>query len=236
MKNTTLNKISVLMSVYNEEKNLEDSIESILKQTYSNFEFLIINDGSTDDTKKILHKYSKKDKRIKIYNNESNLGLTKSLNKLINLSSGEYIARQDADDYSAPERLIKQLNYIENLDLDAVTSRAKIIGKNKKIPGLSFYLPLQILIRYKNPFIHGSLFIKKDVLNKIGNYNEDFVYAQDYKLFMDLLNCGYKIKNLNDILYNLNMDDNISTKYALEQKYYFECVRKNITPDESYLN
>ncbi len=218
------------MSVYNEEKNLEDSIQSILNQTYSNFEFLIMDDGSTDNTEKVLHKFIKKDNRIKIYNNESNLGLTKSLNKLINFSSGEYIARQDADDYSVPERLIKQLNYIENLDVDAVTSRAKIIGKNKKIPGLSFYLPLQILIRYKNPFIHGSLFIKKNVLNKLGNYNEDFIYAQDYKLFMDLLNCGYKIKNLNEILYNLNMDDNISSNHASEQKYYFDCARKNINP------
>ncbi len=222
--------ISIIMSVKDGENTVDLAIQSIINQTYSNFEFLIMNDGSADDTAKVLEKFNKKDKRIKIYNNESNLGLTKSLNLLINLSSGEYIARQDADDYSAPERLITQLNYIENLGVDAVTSRANIIGKNKKIPGLSFYLPVQILVRYKNPFIHGSLFIKRDVLNKIGNYNEEFRYSQDYKLFMDLLNSGYKIKNQNKTLYSLNMEKNISNRHASEQKYYFDCARKNIKP------
>lgn len=222
--------ISIIMSVKDGENTVDLAIQSIINQTYSNFEFLIMNDGSADDTAKVLEKFNKKDKRIKIYNNESNLGLTKSLNLLINLSSGEYIARQDADDYSAPKRLITQLNYIENLGVDAVTSRANIIGKNKKIPGLSFYLPVQILVRYKNPFIHGSLFIKRDVLNKIGNYNEEFLYSQDYKLFMDLLNSGYKIKNQNKTLYSLNMEKNISNRHASEQKYYFDCARKNIKP------
>lgn len=222
--------ISIIMSVKDGANTVDLAIQSIINQTYTNFEFLIMNDGSTDDTAKVLEKFNKKDKRIKIYNNESNLGLTKSLNLLINLSSGEYIARQDADDYSAPERLITQLNYIENLGVDAVTSRANIIGKNKKIPGLSFYLPVQILVRYKNPFIHGSLFIKRDVLNKIGNYNEEFRYSQDYKLFMDLLNSGYKIKNQNKTLYSLNMEKNISNRHASEQKYYFDCARKNIKP------
>ncbi len=222
--------ISIIMSVKDGANTVDLAIQSIINQTYTNFEFLIMNDGSTDDTGKVLQKFSKKDKRIKIYNNESNLGLTKSLNLLINLSSGEYIARQDADDYSAPERLITQLNYIENLGVDAVTSRANIIGKNKKIPGLSFYLPVQILVRYKNPFIHGSLFIKRDVLNKIGNYNEEFPYSQDYKLFMDLLNSGYIIKNQNKTLYSLNMEKNISNRHASEQKYYFDCARKNIKP------
>lgn len=233
-KNTS--KISVLMSVYNGEKYLNSSIQGILNQTFSDFEFLIIDDGSTDSTKKILNKYSKEDKRIKLYVNQSNLGLTKSLNILINKSEGKYIARQDVDDISTPDRFKEQLLLIEKYGFDAVTSRAKIKGRNKKIPGISFYLPVRVLIKYKNPFIHGSLLIKKDVLNKLGNYNEDFYYAQDYKLFKDLINNGYKIKNLNRTLYNLNMVENLSTKYAEEQEYYFQCAKRNITPNESYLN
>tara|TARA_B100001996_G_C18478354_1_gene522790 strand:- start:531 stop:788 length:258 start_codon:yes stop_codon:yes gene_type:complete len=85
-------------------------------------------------------------------------------------------------------------------------------------------------MKFKNPFIHGTLLIKKKVLNDLGNYDEKFIYSQDYKLFFDFLNSGYKIKNLNKILYYLNMENNISTNFSSEQKYYADCVRKNISP------
>lgn len=222
--------ISVIMSTKDDSKTIDLAIKSILQQTYGNFELLIIDDGSKDDTFNILQKYSKKDSRVKIYKNDSNLGLTKSLNQLISLSNGEYIARQDADDYSTPERLQIQLEYINRTGVDAVTSRARVISNQKKIPGLTFFIPLKISTKFKNPFIHGTLLIKKKVMNEIGNYNENFLYAQDYKLFIDLLNLGYRIKNLNEILYYLNMEDNISANYSGEQKYYFESARKNIIP------
>tara|TARA_B100001250_G_C19640538_1_gene718063 strand:- start:332 stop:988 length:657 start_codon:yes stop_codon:yes gene_type:complete len=218
------------MSTKDDSKTLDLAIKSILEQTYRNFELLIMDDGSKDNTNNILQKYSKKDNRVKIHKNDSNLGLTKSLNQLITLSNGEYIARQDADDYSTSERLQIQLEYIKRTDVDAVTSRARIISNEKKIPGLSFFIPLKISSKYKNPFIHGTLLIKKKVINEIGNYNENFLYAQDYKLFIDLLYSDYRIKNLNEILYYLNMEDNISANYSREQKYYFECARKNIIP------
>jgi len=222
--------VSVIMSTKDDSKTLDLAIKSILEQTYRNFELLIMDDGSKDNTNNILQKYSKKDNRVKIHKNDSNLGLTKSLNQLITLSNGEYIARQDADDYSTSERLQIQLEYIKRTDVDAVTSRARIISNEKKIPGLSFFIPLKISSKYKNPFIHGTLLIKKKVINEIGNYNENFLYAQDYKLFIDLLYSDYRIKNLNEILYYLNMEDNISANYSREQKYYFECARKNIIP------
>lgn len=222
--------VSVIMSVKDGSKTLELAIRSITEQSYRNFEFLIIDDASIDDTNNILQRFSKKDTRIKIYKNEKNLGLTKSLNKLINLSSGEYIARQDADDYSVRERISTQIHLLEKLGADAVTSRAKIISNSKKIPGLSFYIPVKLARKYKNPFIHGTLLIKKDVINKIGNYDENFLYSQDFKLFNDLLKSGYKVKNLNKFLYHINMDDNISKNKTEEQKYYFDCVRKNLNP------
>ena len=96
--------ISVLMSVYNGEKLLPRSIESILSQTHSDFEFLILNDGSVDRTESILNKFRDLDDRIKIFKNEKNLGLTKSLNQLIKISSGQIIARQDHDDVSLKNR------------------------------------------------------------------------------------------------------------------------------------
>ena len=92
--------ISVIMSTYNDEKKVGKSIESILNQTYKNFEFLIVDDFSQDSTLDVLKHYEAKDRRVKIFTNKQNIGLTKSLNKLIFHSKGEYIARQDSDDFS----------------------------------------------------------------------------------------------------------------------------------------
>jgi glycosyltransferase EpsE len=218
------------MSVYNAESSVEDSINSILNQTYENFEFLILDDYSTDKTKEILDNYKSKDKRIKIIYNNQNIGLTKSLNRLINMTNAKLIARQDADDVSLPNRLNAQLNYINKYNLDACTSRAYIKSSKRKVPKFSYLLPDNLVIRYKNPYIHGSLIIKKEVLNKLGNYDENFYYAQDYKLFDSLLQNKYKIKTLKQPLYILNMEDNISLKFRKEQNYYAECVRNNLQP------
>ena len=103
--------VSVLMAVYNGEKYLLEAIESILNQTYTNFEFLIINDGSTDSTEEIILSYS--DQRIRYIKNEQNLKLIASLNKGLDLAKGKYIARMDADDISLPDRLEKQVNFLE---------------------------------------------------------------------------------------------------------------------------
>lgn len=223
-------KISVLMSVYNNEKTLNESIESILNQSYENFEFLIIDDYSTDKSIEIIKKFSNFDKRVKYYKNSTNIGLTKSLNKLIEKSSGEYIARQDSDDTSDLQRLDVQLNFVESTDYEVVTTRANIIGKKRVIPNLSFYFPNKYVIRYKNPFIHGSLFINSKILNKLGNYDERFYYSQDYKLMFDLIKQKNKIKIIKQPLYNLNMNNNISSQFREEQKYFADCVRLNKAP------
>lgn len=223
-------KIPVLMSVYNDEKTLERSIESILKQTFKNFELLINDDSSTDDSFKIIKNFSNIDSRIKFFQNENNTGLTKSLNKLIGQSSGEFIARQDSDDTSHIERFQKQINAIESGKFDIVTTRANVIGEKRKIPNISFYFPKRYIIKYKNPFIHGSLLIKRNVLNDIGNYDEKFYYSQDYKLMSDLIKQNKKIKTLRQPLYNLNLKNNISSKNAEEQEYFAKCVRLNVNP------
>ena len=218
------------MYVYNSETSVEDSINSILNQTYENFKFLILDDCSTDKTREILNKYRSKDKRIKIVYNNENIGLTKSLNKLISMSDTKLIARQDDDDISLPNRLKIQLKHLNKYNLDACTSRAYIKNSKRKIPKFSYLLPENLVIRYKNPYVHGSLIIKKEILNKLGNYDENFYYAQDYKLFNDLLQNKYKIKTVKKPLYILNMEDNISLKFREEQNYYAECVRNNLQP------
>jgi glycosyltransferase involved in cell wall biosynthesis len=224
-------KVSVIMSAYNAADSIENSIKSILSQSYENFEFLICNDGSIDRTNAILTKYSQEDSRIKLYNNVRNIGLTKSLNILINNSTGKVIARQDADDISFPHRLEVQLAYIKNENYEFVTSRALIKDTEKLIPGISFYLPTSFLLNFKNPFIHGTLAITKKALDKVGNYDENFYYSQDYKLFSDLIAVGIKFKNINEPLYQLNMKNNISQQYIHKQDYYAKCVRNNKIPN-----
>ena len=107
-------KVSILIAVFNGEATLIDSIKSITSQTYKNLEILIIDDGSDDKTSEICKSLEKEDKRIKIYMNQDNIGLTKSLNILLEKSSGTFIARHDIDDLSSPERIETQLNFLLN--------------------------------------------------------------------------------------------------------------------------
>ena len=124
------NNISVILSVFNGEKHIANAIESVLNQSFEDFEFLIPDDASTDNTYNIIKSYQNNDKRIELLKNNSNIGLTKSLNTLISKSKYEYIARQDADDLSLVERFRSQLTVINSGDYDAVTTRAIIKGEN----------------------------------------------------------------------------------------------------------
>ena len=149
--------VTVLMSVYNGERYLNEAIDSILAQTFTDFEFLIIDDASTDSTPKILHSYD--DPRIRIVTNEENLGLTKSLNKGLALAQGEYIARMDADDISLPERLMMQLNFlIDNKTVPLVGSGAIMIDEDGKSIG-KMNLPIlaednYTHLQFINCFVH----------------------------------------------------------------------------------
>lgn len=219
-------KVSVLMSVKDGENYLKQSIDSILNQSYKNLEFLICDDGSTDNSFQICNEYSNLDNRVKIIRNNESIGLTKSLNKLINISTGSIIARQDADDFSDLNRISKQIELYKK-GYEIITSRAFVIGENKIKPRFSYLIPKKIMIRRKNNFVHGTLFIQKKILMEIGCYNEKFYYAQDYKLFSDLLMQGYKIKTILNPLYYVRNEGNISTTKLEEQNYFSDLVRKN---------
>jgi len=213
--------ISVIMSVYNDENNVANAIQSILDQTFDDFEFLIIDDCSTDNTYEEMTKFLN-DSRVKLYVNEENIGLTKSLNKLIEESSGKYIFRQDSDDISFNYRFDEQIKILETKDVKTCTTRAIDINNNKIIPGLSSWVPKKITMKFKNPYIHGTLAIEKLLLNSIGNYSEDFYYSQDFRLYLDLLQKNEKIYEIKKPLYKLNTSNNISTLNKDEQKYYFK--------------
>ena len=223
--------ISVIMSVYNDSINVKSSIESILNQDYENIEFLIMNDGSTDKTSGILDSFAR-NKKIKLFQNNKNIGLTKSLNILLKESQGTIIARQDSDDLSLSTRLSKQFYYLKDNNLDICGSRAIIKGSTKITPNKSYYLPLKATLKIKNPFIHGSLIFKKNIIEKVNYYDEKFIYSQDYKLVKDLLYSGFSMGIIKEPLYVLNLTNNISTNFKDRQQYYADCVRKNVTPNE----
>lgn len=213
--------ISVIMSVYNDENNVTNAIQSILDQTFDDFEFLIMDDCSTDNTYEEMIKFVN-DSRVKLYVNEKNIGLTKSLNKLIEESNGKYIFRQDSDDISFKNRFDEQIKILETKDIKTCTTRAIDLNNNKIIPGLSAWIPKKITMKFKNPYIHGTLAIEKLLLNSIGNYSEDFYYSQDFRLYLDLAQKNEKIYEIKRPLYKLNTSNNISTINKDEQKYYFK--------------
>ena len=223
--------ISVIMSVYNDSINVKSSIESILNQDYENFELLIMNDGSTDKTASILDSFATKNK-IKLFQNNKNIGLTKSLNILLKESQGTIIARQDSDDLSLSSRLSKQFYYLKDNNLDICGSRAIIKGSTKITPNKSYYLPLRATLKIKNPFIHGSLLFKKTIVEKVNYYDENFTYSQDYKLVKDIFRLGFSMGIIKEPLYVLNLKNNISTNFKEKQQYFADCVRKNLTPNE----
>ncbi len=181
--------ISVVMSVYNSEKYLSEAIESILNQTYTNFEFIIVNDGSTDSSFDIIQKYAKNDERIVLISRE-NKGLPFSLNEGIKKARGKYIARMDADDISLPTRFEEQVKFMENEpNVGVCGSCIKIFAngckKKWRVPITDDECKMSLLVG--SCFAHPAVMIRKSVLedNQIF-YDENLYTAQDYALWISL--------------------------------------------------
>ncbi len=193
-------KISVVMSVYNAEKYLREAIESILYQTFYDFEFIIINDGSTDNSLEIIKSYS--DNRIVLID-QINTGLAMALNNGIKKSRSEYIARMDADDVSMPERLEKQYIFLENnLDHIIVGCNGVLIDKDGNYIFTSDQ-PAYDEDAKKNlpetPFFHSSVMMRKNVILKSGGYLDGLIKGQDTVLFNRMAKFG-KFANLKEPL------------------------------------
>lgn len=196
------------MPVYNQERYLKKSIKSILNQSFTDFEFLILDDGSSDNSLKIAKSF--RDKRIKIFKNIKKQGLTRCLNTLINQSRSEYIARMDGDDISFRNRLKEQVSFLDkNKDVVLLGCWAKIIGREEKIIGEfkypTKYKQIRKVILSFNPFIHSSVMFRKSVFEKIGGYDKNLFYSQDYDLFLRLVN-KFKCVNIPKFLLKFRWD------------------------------
>ncbi len=193
-------KISVVMSCYNRENFVRDAIESILNQTYTDFEFIIIDDCSTDKTPEIIQEYADKDNRIVYIRNEENMDYNYNLRKGFKLAKGEYIARMDDDDISLPERFEKQVSYLdEHPDITVLGSLIDIFGELKIESWVKETDPdvLNILMNFQNPMCHPSVMIRKSFLEENDlTYSPKELYAEEYDLWKNIILKGGKLANL----------------------------------------
>ncbi len=234
--------ISVIMPVYNSGAYLEKAIKSVLSQTYKDFEFIIINDGSHDITSRILSKLS--DERIKVINLEKNQGIVNALNIGVRQSRGQYLARMDADDISHPNRFEKQLVFLKNNPLlAAVGSFTRVINKSGKQlfttePPTRDSAIHQHLLK-DSCIAHGSVMMRKDLVQKIGGYNNSpkVKHAEDYDLFVRLAK-HYQLANIPEYLYTrIEHESSVSHQNYLQQshaaRYIADLARKNLPKQKS---
>ena len=214
-------EVSVLFPAYNAEKYLHEAIESILSQTFKNFELIIVDDGSTDNTRIIIEEYVKKDPRVIPLFNERNLGIVQSLNKALKIAKGRYIARMDHDDISLPERLETQVRFLqEHPEISIVGSNVILINEKGEYIGIRKLpeIPEKIakLMVLGNQFVHPTVMIRREVFDVVGNYQK-VLHAEDYDLWINAIKKGLKLYNLQTPLlkYRIIDPDKITLKHRI---------------------
>lgn len=224
--------LSVVMSVFNEEKYVAAAIKSILSQTYPYFEFIIINDGSTDNSESVIKSFV--DERI-VYKKISKVNFSKALNEGIALAKYDYIARMDADDISIPDRLEKQVNYIKKNPGVNVLSCGYALFKNKKISHIK-YLPeknteIKKELNYSSAVCHAGSVYSKRHIEKFGGYNENLDCLEDIDLWLRIRE-ETVFHNLKEALYMIRLKENSMTSMeARKPKIFFRDIYfKNFNP------
>jgi len=226
------------------ENYVIESVSSILNQTYTNIEVVAINDCSTDSTREKLESLAKKDSRVKVYSNETNLKLINTLNKGIELCSGKYIARMDADDISLPTRIEKQVEFLEhNTDYSVVstmfyTFKAGSSKRNLYINPTK-YEELQAFLLFKSGICHPAVMIRKTLFTELGlRFEQEYIHVEDYALWSKALYCT-KLANIGEPLLLYRMHENqISTVYEdiqLQNKkkvFKIHCNKLGIPTDD----
>ncbi len=193
--------ISVLMPNYNYAPYLKEAIESILCQTFSDFELILIDDGSTDESVSIVESYARQDKRIRFYRNEKHIGLTAMLNKGIDLCEGEYLARMDSDDIAVPNRLEKQKDFLKLKNLDICGGNVVFFDGTTKYGIFTCPQTNEEIIAHLPfgcPIIHSTVMGKTSLFKKY--YYRDFPRAEDWDLWLRMIADGVKIENISDMI------------------------------------
>jgi len=211
--------ISVVMPVYNGGNYLKEAIDSVLNQTFNDFEFIIVNDGSTDNTEEIIYEYS--DKRIK-YIKQENTGIGGALRKGCNIALGKYIARMDADDVCLPERFKVQFDFLEkNLSFVLVSNSVFYINENSEIFGRCYSYTTNWAIKKKlkkgSVIPHPSVMMRRDIYKRTLGY-QDLQLLEDYCLWMNMSKHG-KLHNMSSPLLKYRVLSNSISRSISEKKY-----------------
>lgn len=219
--------ISVIMSTYKEdERLLRESIESILNQTYRDFEYIIILDYPDNDVhKSVIEEYALKDDRIHFYINEKNMGLTDSLNRGLSLCHGEYIARMDTDDISLPNRLERQMKYLEKNHYDLIGGITEMINENGSLLYSIKSVPtdpkkINKALRYSQCIAHPTWLGKKEVFEKNAGYRH-MPLCEDYDFTLRAVLNGFVISNLNEAVLKYRMTSNSISRSNLFEQYLY---------------
>lgn len=219
--------ISVIMSTYKEdERLLRESIESILNQTYRDFEYIIILDYPDNDVhKSVIEEYALKDDRIHFYINEKNMGLTDSLNRGLSLCHGEYIARMDADDISLPDRLERQMKYLEKNRYDLIGGITEMINENGSLLYSIKSVPtdpkkINKALRYSQCIAHPTWLGRKEVFEKNAGYRH-MPLCEDYDFTLRAVLNGFVISNLNEAVLKYRMTSNSISRSNLFEQYLY---------------
>lgn len=203
-------KVSILMGVYNCELTVTDAILSIIRQTYSNWELIIVDDCSIDNTYKIVAELANNEPRIKLFRNEKNMTLGPTLNRCAKYATGDYFARMDGDDLSKPERLMKEVQFLDSHDdYDIVGCNIELFDNSGVYKNIFYkeYPDKEYLFR-KSPFCHPSCLMRRSAFEKMGGYSEDMLYyrVEDYDLWSRMFRNGMKGYNIQTILYSFRDD------------------------------
>lgn len=224
-------KISVVMAAYNAEKYLKEAMDSILGQTYDDFELIVIDDKSSDASGQILKDYAARDSRVVVLENQENMGLTKSLNKGLKVAKGEYIARMDADDISVPDRFEKQVVFLDSHpDHSFVSCIGRYIDEDGKEEQLRLFPETNEEIYAMMPKVdavmHPGVMFRREDIRKIGDYCEDFRVVQDYDLWFRGMAAGYKFYNIQEPLVLFRRNDSYNTRKSKAYRMVDYRVRK----------
>lgn len=229
-------KISVIMGIYNCETTLSSAIESILHQTYSNWELIMCDDGSTDNTYEIAQKYQRLyPKKIVLIKNNKNMGLNYTLNACLKQSKGDYIARMDGDDISLSGRFQAEIEFLNLNDSYAIVSCPMILFDEDGDWGVSKAKekPEKCDLIYGTPFCHAPCMVRKEAYDNVGGYSVDkrLLRVEDYHLWFKMYKAGYKGYNLQQPFYKMRDDKNAISrrkfKYRINEMYLKKKIYKD---------
>lgn len=198
--------ISVIMGIYNCEETLAHAIESIINQTYTDWELIMCDDGSTDNTYHIAKEYSEKYSNIILIQNECNRGLNYTLNHCLKYAKGRYIARQDGDDLSLPYRFERQIEILENTDYGIVSSAMIYFDEQGDWgQGNPKEIPTKVDFISGSPICHAPCMVRKEILDEVNGYSESkyLLRVEDYHLWFKIYSKGYKAYNIKEPLYKM---------------------------------